>query len=145
MRGLKTLHMRMEASQTNALKIANFLETHPMVEKVIYPGLKSYNYYDLAKTQFKGSGSIISFYIKGNITVVNKFLKSLTIFKLAVSLGAVESLLCAPALMTHASVDKNIRESLGISDNLIRISVGIENNDDLINDLNQSLNKINVL
>lgn len=139
-RGIKTLHLRIEASQKNAIKIASFLELHKMVEKVIYPGLKSYKQYDLVKSQFRGSGSIISFYLKGGLPTVNKFLKNLKIYKLAVSLGAVESLICCPALMTHASVSKDIKESLGITDNLIRISVGIEDVDDLINDLINSLN-----
>jgi len=141
MRGLKTLHLRMKASQSNAKKLAKFLESNPMVERVIYPGLKSYDYYDLAQKQFNGPGAIISFYIKGDASVVNKFLKSLKIFNLAVSLGAVESLLCAPALMTHASVDKTIRESIGITDNLIRVSVGIEDSNDLIKDIKQALIK----
>lgn len=140
LRGMKTLHLRIEASQKNAIKIASFLEVHKMVEKVIYPGLKSHKQYDLVKSQFRGSGSIISFYLKGGLPTVNKFLKNLKIYKLAVSLGAVESLICCPALMTHASVSKDIKESLGITDNLIRISVGIEDVDDLINDLIDSLN-----
>lgn len=138
LRGLKTLHLRMDASQKNALKIAKFLESHNMVEKVIYPGLKSYDNYRLVKKQFRGSGSIISIYIKGD---VNKFLKSLKIFKLAVSLGAVESLLCCPALMTHIGISKDIRESIGITDNLIRISVGIEDATDLIDDIKQAFSQ----
>lgn len=139
MRGLKTLHLRMESSQKNALKIAKFLEKHDLIEKVIYPGLKSYENYELAKKQSKGSGAIVSFYIKGNYT--EKFVKSLKIFTLAVSLGAVESLICVPALMTHKSIPKEKREELGLTDNLIRLSVGIENSKDLINDLNRALNK----
>ena len=139
-RGLKTLHIRMKEAQSNAIQLATFLESHNAIEKVIYPGLKSHEQYELVKKQFRGPGAIISFYLKGDIHIVNKFLKQLKIFKLAVSLGAVESLLCAPALMTHASVPKDIRESVGISDNLIRISVGIEDSDDLINDISQSLN-----
>jgi cystathionine gamma-lyase len=140
LRGLKTLHLRMEASQKNAIQLANFLESHNMVDKVIYPGLKSYDQYELVKSQFRGPGAIISFYVKGDLEVTSKFLKSLKIFKLAVSLGAVESLICVPALMTHASVPKEIRKSLGISDNLIRVSVGIEDVDDLINDISQAFN-----
>lgn len=142
LRGLKTLHLRMEASQKNALKLANFLESRNLVEKVIYPGLKSYEQYELVKTQFRGSGSIISFYIKGDQSVINTFLKSLKIFKLAVSLGSVESLMCVPSLMTHASVPKKIREYIGITNNLIRISVGIEDIDDLIDDINQAFNQV---
>lgn len=138
-RGLKTLHLRMDASQKNALILAKFLESQNMVEKVIYPGLKSYDNYKLVKKQFRGFGSMISIYIKGD---VNKFLKSLKIFKLAVSLGAVESLLCCPASMTHVGISKDIRESMGITDNLIRISVGIEDINDLINDIKQALDNL---
>ena len=136
LRGLKTLHLRVRESQNNAIKLANFLESHKMITKVIYPGLKTYNNYNLINKQFNGPGTIISCYIKGDI---NKFLQSLKIFKLAVSLGAVESLICCPALMTHASISKVDRESVGITDNLIRISVGIEDIDDLINDINLAL------
>jgi len=142
LRGLKTLHLRMEAAQKNALQLANFLESRNLVEKVIYPGLKSHEQYELVKTQFRGPGSIISFYIKGDQSVINTFLKSLKIFKLAVSLGSVESLMCVPSLMTHASVPKEIRESIGITNNLIRISVGIEDIDDLIDDINQAFNQV---
>jgi cystathionine gamma-lyase len=145
MRGLKTLHLRMDASQKNAMKIAKFLEKHPLIKKVIYPGLKSYKYYDLAKLQTRGSGSMITMYINGDIDVTKKFLESLKIFTLAVSLGAVESLICSPAIMTHASIPKDIREKNGLTDNLIRISVGIEDIDDLIKDLKQALNKANTI
>ena len=141
LRGLKTLHLRMEASQNNALKLAEFLESHYAVDKVIYPGLKCHPQFDLVKSQFRGSGSIISFYMKGETEMINKFLKSLKILKLAVSLGAVESLLCAPALMTHASVPKDVRESIGVTDNLIRISVGIEDINDIIQDISQAFDK----
>ena len=142
LRGLKTLHLRMNASQKNAIQLANYLESQNIVEKVIYPGLKSHDQYELVKTQFRGPGAIISFYIKGEQSVINTFLKSLKIFKLAVSLGAVESLMCVPSLMTHASVPKEIRESIGITDNLIRLSVGIEDINDLIDDINQAFNKV---
>jgi cystathionine gamma-lyase len=141
LRGLKTLHLRMEASQKSAIAIADFLEKHPLIEKVIYPGLKSYKYYDLAKSQTKGPGAMISFYIKGGIPVARKFLKKLKIFALAVSLGAVESLICSPAIMTHASVPIEKREAIGLTDDLIRVSVGIEDTEDLINDLNNALNE----
>lgn len=135
-RGLKTLHLRTEASQKNAIQLAKFLESNDEIEKVLYPELKSYDNYKLIKKQFKGSGSIISFYIKGN---VEKFLSSLKIFKLAVSLGSVESLICSPILMTHINISKDKRECLGITDKLIRMSVGIEDIDDLINDLKNAL------
>lgn len=142
LRGLKTLHLRMEASDKNALKIAKYLESNILVDKVIYPGLNSHPQFELVKSQFKGSGSIVSFYIKGKLDKVNNFLNSLKIFKLAVSLGAVESLVCAPAFMTHASVPKDMRELVGITDNLIRISVGIEDSNDLIEDLEQAFSNI---
>jgi cystathionine gamma-lyase len=139
MRGLKTLHLRMDRSQQNALEIAKFLETHPLIEKVIYPGLASYKYYDIARAQSRGPGAMIAIYIKGDYPVVINFLQNLKIFALAVSLGAVESLVCAPALMTHLSVPNDQKIKLGLTDNLIRISVGIEDTCDLINDLKQAL------
>lgn len=141
MRGLKTLHLRMNASQQSAKEIAEFLEQHPLVERVIYPGLKSYKYYDLARSQTKGPGAMLSFYIKGGIPVAHKFLQNLKVFALAVSLGAVESLICSPAIMTHASVSKEKREEIGLTDNLIRVSIGIEDTKDLIDDLNNALNQ----
>jgi len=139
MRGLKTLHLRMKASQLNSLLIAKYLESHPLIDKIIYPGLKSYKYYDLYKEQFRGPGTIMSIYLKGDIKNVKLFLENLKIFSLAVSLGAVESLICSPSLMTHAIVPSKIREELGITDNLLRISIGIEDFNDLINDLDQAL------
>jgi cystathionine gamma-lyase len=96
-------------------------------------------YYDLAKSQTKGPGAMISFYIKGGIPVAQKFLQNLKVFALAVSLGAVESLICSPAIMTHASVAKEKREEVGLTDNLIRVSIGIEDTKDLIDDLNNAL------
>jgi len=134
LRGLKTLHVRMETSQKNALQIAKFLESHPNVQKVIYPGLKSFDQYKLAKRQFRGHGSMISFYVKEN---VQSFLQSLKILKLAVSLGAVESLICCPLLMTHINIPDKLKNSM--TPNLIRMSVGIEDVDDLIQDLKVAL------
>ena len=145
MRGLKTLHLRMDASQKNALSIAKFLEKHPLIEKVIYPGLKSYEQYDIAKLQTKGPGAMITIYIKGGIPVAKKFLQSLKIFSLAVSLGAVESLICSPAIMTHGAVPKEAREEIGLTDSLIRISIGIEDTKDLIKDLKQALKKASIV
>jgi cystathionine gamma-lyase len=141
LRGLKTLHLRTKESEANSLKIAQFLESNSLVEKVIYPGLKTHSQHELIKSQFRGFGSVVSCYLKADSNQVNKFLTSLKIFKLAVSLGAVESLICAPALMTHASVPQSTRESVGVTNNLIRISVGIEDSEDLIGDLSQALNK----
>lgn len=139
LRGLKTLALRMKAHEENALKIATFLEKHPKVERVIYPGLKSHPQHKLAKSQMDGFGGMITFFIKGGLKESKSFLKKLKYFSLAESLGGVESLIEHPAIMTHASVPKKIREDLGIKDNLIRISVGIEDVSDLIEDLTTAL------
>jgi cystathionine gamma-lyase len=139
LRGIKTLAIRMEATAKNAQKVAEFLEAHPQVEKVVYPGLKSHPQHKLAKKQARGFGGMITFYIKGGLKSSRKFLESVQIFALAESLGGVESLVEHPAIMTHASIPANIRKELGIDDNLIRLSVGIEHIDDLIGDLKQAL------
>jgi cystathionine gamma-lyase len=138
-RGIKTLELRMQKHNENAFKIASFLEGHPLVEKVIYPGLESHPQHHLAKEQATGFGGIISFELKGDIHTAERFLEKLQLFALAESLGGVESLIELPAVMTHASIPKEIREKIGISDTLIRISVGIENAEDLIADLEQAL------
>ncbi len=135
LRGIKTLAVRMERHEKNALLLAGYLEKHPKVKKVMYPGLKSHSQYDLAKRQMSGFGGMLSFEIKGGLKETKKFLENLKIFALAESLGGVESLIEHPALMTHASISKESREKIGISDSLIRVSVGIENSDDLIQDL----------
>ena len=139
LRGIKTLAIRMERHQENAMKIAQFLEKHTKVRKVIYPGLKSHPQYELAKRQMSGFGGIISFFIKGGLDASRSFLERVEIFSLAESLGGVESLIEHPAIMTHTSLPKEVKEKLGISDELIRMSVGIENVDDLIDDLEKSL------
>jgi cystathionine gamma-lyase len=141
LRGLKTLVIRMEAAQKNAIACANFLETHPVIQRVIYPGLKSYPAYELAKSQTDGPGAMISIHVKGGLKVAGKFLQELKIFGLAVSLGAVESLACSPALMTHTGVPVEAREAIGLTDSLIRISIGIEHGPDLVADLKQALDK----
>jgi cystathionine gamma-lyase len=138
-RGLKTLHLRMERHAHNALKVAEFLEAHLSVEKVVYPGLKSYPQYELAKRQCSGFSGMVSFYIKGGLAEAQKFIVSLKIFTLAESLGAIESLAELPSLMTHASVPVEQRVTLGISDNLVRLSVGVEDIADLLQDLKQAL------
>lgn len=142
MRGIKTLELRMQRHLENALSIAQFLEHHPKVERVIYPGLKSHPQHGLANKQTRGSGGVLSFSLRTNASSVPLFLESLQIFALAESLGGVESLIEHPATMTHASVDKEEREKIGITDTLIRVSVGIENVDDLIEDLKKGLAKI---
>ena len=141
-RGIKTLAVRMKAHQENAMKIANYLEKHPKVERVIYPGLKSHPQYELAQKQMKGAGGMITFFIKGGIDESRKFLENVKLFALAESLGGVESLVDHPAIMTHASIPKNVREGLGIFDNLIRLSVGIEDCDDLVKDLEHAFNHV---
>jgi cystathionine gamma-lyase len=137
-RGIKTLAVRLEQHQKNALAIARFLEKHPKVSRVHYPGLESHPQHELAKRQATGFGGVLSFEIKGTIGDAEKFLEKLQIFALAESLGGVESLIELPALMTHASVAKEVREQIGITDTLIRISVGIEDVGDLIADLEQA-------
>lgn len=139
LRGLKTLSIRMKQHELNALEIAQYLLKHPKVLKVNYPGLKSHPQHELAKKQMSGFSGMISFEIKGEYKEVNEFMKSLKIFSLAESLGGVESLACHPASMTHASIPKEVREAKGIHENLIRLSVGIEDAEDLIADLEQSL------
>ena len=140
LRSLKTLSVRMKAHDFNAQKIACFLENHSKVEKVIYPGLKSHPQYDLAQEQMSGFGGMVSFYIKGGLQEAKNFLDKLKIFNLAESLGGVESLIEHPAIMTHAYLPEEMRQRSGITDNFIRVSVGIEHFQDLINDLDQALN-----
>jgi cystathionine gamma-lyase len=135
LRSLKTLPLRMKAHQENAMAIAKFLETHPKVEKVIYPGLSSHPQHSLAKEQMHGFGGMITFYIKGGLDSARKFLENVNVFALAESLGGVESLIEHPAIMTHASVPAENRKALGIDDTLIRLSVGVEDLQDLLNDL----------
>ncbi|EPZ51796.1 cystathionine beta-lyase [Bacteriovorax sp. BAL6_X] len=142
LRGIKTLAIRMEAHAKNAMKVAKYLESHPKVEKVSYPGLKSHPQHKLAKKQMSGFGGMITFFLKGDIKKSKKFLQKVEIFSLAESLGGVESLIEHPAIMTHASVPKSVRESIGLTDNLIRLSVGIEDVDDLIDDLESAFKSI---
>ncbi len=142
LRGIKTLAIRMKAHEQNAFKISNFLENHPKVEKVVYPGLKSHPQYELAKKQMKGFGGMITFFLKGGINESRRFLENVKLFALAESLGGVESLVDHPAIMTHASIPKAVREQLGIHDNLIRLSVGIEDSDDLMADLEYAFSKV---
>lgn len=139
LRGLKTLHIRMQRHCENALACATFLESHPAVEKVLYPGLPSHPQYEVAKKQTTGAGGMITFYVKGGINAARKFLESIKLFTCAESLGAVESLAESPAVMTHASVPPEVRAQLGISDSLVRLSVGIENVEDLLADLESAL------
>jgi len=139
LRGIKTLAVRMKKHEENAMHIAEFLEKHSKVKKVNYPGLKSHPQYDLAKKQMKGFGGMISFDV-GDRNTAKKIVESTKLFALAESLGGVESLIGHPVTMTHAAVAQELRVKLGITDGLIRISVGIENTNDLINDLKQAMN-----
>ena len=142
LRSLKTLHVRMPRHAENAQKIAEFLEGHDKIEKVTYPGLKSHPQYDLAIKQMTGPGGMITFWLKGDITQARQFLENVKVFTLAESLGGVESLVNHPAIMTHASVPLELRRKLGISDSLVRLSVGIEDADDLLEDLKNALDHV---
>jgi len=139
LRGLKTLDVRMERHCRNAQRIAEWLEGHEKVERVIYPGLASHPQHELAARQMPGFGGIVTFFIKGDLGDARRFLERCDLFSLAESLGGVESLVDHPAIMTHASVPAVERAKLGISDTLIRLSVGIEDCDDLIADLDAAL------
>jgi len=138
LRGTKTLHVRMERHESNARTIAAWLDKHPQVEKVIYPGLPSHPGHELQKRQAKGFGGMISFVLRGNLDQARRFLSACKIFTLAESLGGVESLIEHPAIMTHASVPPENRKKLGIVDGFIRLSVGIEDVADLQRDLEGS-------
>ncbi len=139
LRGLRTLHVRMERHCYNAMKIARFLKEHPKVLKVNYPGLPDHPGHEIAKRQMKDFGGMISFEVDGDPV---KFVQSTRVFTLAVSLGGVESLITSPSTTTHPEIPDFIKEAIGFRDNLIRISVGIENVEDLIEDLKQALEKL---
>ncbi|XRD80354.1 PLP-dependent transferase [Dyella halodurans] len=139
MRGLKTLHLRMKAHCESALDIARWLEKHPAIERVIYPGLKSHPQHALARRQMDGFGGIISAEVKGGVRAARKMLERCEIFALAESLGGVESLIEHPGIMTHASIPPATRKRLGISDGLIRLSVGVEDVEDLRAELARAL------
>jgi cystathionine gamma-lyase len=141
LRGVKTLHVRMERHAQNAMKVAQFLQSHPKVAKVTYPGLPSHPQHELARRQMKGFGGMMTFDIKGGLEPARRFLKTVKLFACAESLGGVESLIEHPAIMTHASVPEQTRQKLGISDGLIRLSVGIEDGQDLVDDLAAALER----
>jgi cystathionine gamma-lyase len=142
MRSLKTLAVRMKAHEAGAREVAKYLEKSSKVEKVIYPGLTSHPQHALAKEQMSGFGGMITFYVKGGLAGARAVLENVKVFALAESLGGVESLIEHPAIMTHASVPADIRKTLGIDDSLIRLSVGIEDIDDLLRDLEQAIAKV---
>jgi cystathionine beta-lyase len=140
LRGIKTLHLRMQRHCENGEKIAKYLLTHPKVDKVYWPGFETHPNHEVAKKQMRGFGGMISFTLKGNqLQDALDLVKKVSIFALAESLGGVESLIGHPATMTHASIPKEVREQSGVVDSLIRLSVGIEDVDDLINDLDNAL------
>ncbi len=141
-RGLKTLSIRMEKAEENAMKVAEYLEKHPKVEWILYPGLKSHPQHELAKKQMKGFSSMISFGLKGGLDAGRIVMDNVHLAALAVSLGGVESLIQHPASMTHAGMTKEAREAAGITDGLVRFSVGIEDVEDIIEDLEQAMAKI---
>ncbi|MCG6978838.1 PLP-dependent transferase, partial [Lactococcus lactis] len=139
-RGIKTLALRMEAHSANAQKIAEFLETSKAVSKVYYPGLNSNPGHEIAKKQMSAFGGMISFELTDE-NAVKDFVENLSYFTLAESLGGVESLIEVPAVMTHASIPKELREEIGIKDGLIRLSVGVEAIEDLLTDIKEALEK----
>ncbi len=142
LRSLKTLALRMERHCANALEIARWLEEQPQVKSVSYPGLKSHPQHDLARVQMRGFGGLVTMILKTDLAGTRRFLENTHLFSLAESLGGVESLINHPALMTHASVPKEQREALGITDSLVRLSVGVEDVRDLIDDLQTALEAI---
>jgi cystathionine gamma-lyase len=142
MRGIKTLAVRMRQHQENALAIAGYLEKHPRVKKVNFPGLKSHPQFALARQQTGGSGGMLSFELEGDLQDAKTFVESTRYFALAESLGGVESLIELPALMTHASVPSEQRQKIGLSDTLVRLSIGIENVEDLKEDLDTAFKKL---
>lgn len=139
LRGVKTLALRMQRHNESGLRIANWLEAHPQIEKVYYPGLDSHPQHQLASEQMHGFGGMISVVVKGGLSKAKSFMENMKVFTLAESLGGVESLVNHPAIMTHASVPKDIRKKLGITDGLVRLSVGIEDPEDLMRDIDQAL------
>ena len=139
LRGLKTLHLRMKAHCENAQALAEWLEGHPAIEKVIYPGLKSHPQHELAKRQMDGFGGMVSIYVKGGHEGARRMMERCHLFSIAESLGGVESLINLPAVMTHASIPADRRDELGVRDNLVRLSVGVESVVDLWDELRKAL------
>lgn len=141
-RGIKTVGLRMERSQASAMRIAEYLEKHPKVEWVKYPGLKSHPQYDLAQKQMKGPGAMLAFELKGGLNAGKRMMNSVKLILLAVSLGGVESLIQHPASMTHSKISHEKKLQAGITDGLVRLSVGIEDVEDIIADLDQALDQV---
>lgn len=141
-RGLKTLAIRIEKAQANSILVAEYLENHPKVAWVLFPGLKSHPQYELAKRQMRGPGAMISFGLKGGLEAGKVMMNSVEFALLAVSLGGIETLIQHPASMTHSKLSKEARDKAGISDGLVRLAVGIEDVEDIISDLEQALSKV---
>jgi methionine-gamma-lyase len=141
-RGLKTLGIRIDRAQQNAQKVAEYLEKHPKIEWIMYPGLKSHPQYELGKKQMDGPGAMISFEVKGGIDAGKIIMDNVKVALLAVSLGGIETLIQHPASMTHSKMTPESKAKSGITDGLVRLSVGIEDVDDIINDLEQALDKV---
>jgi len=142
LRGIKTLALRMEAHNANALALAQWLEAHPKIERVLHPGLASHPQHALASTQARGFGGTFSFFVRGGVKEAYALLGGLTLFPQAVSLGGVESLIEYPWTMTHAAIPESDRRAMGIAENLVRVSVGLEDIEDLIADFEQALSKV---
>lgn len=141
-RGLKTLHIRMERHAENAMKVAEFLESRPEIKWVRYPGLQSHPQHELARRQMSGYSGMLSFGIRGGIEAGRRLMDNVRLCSLAVSLGATDTLIQHPASMTHACIPREVREKVGITDGLVRLSVGIEDSEDIIADLEQALEKV---
>jgi cystathionine gamma-lyase len=139
LRGIKTLPLRMRQHETNAQAVARYLTEHARVERVYYPGLASHPDHELAKRQLSGFGGMVSFQLKGQAADINRIVQRLEVITFGESLGAVESLLCHPASMTHSSIPREIREARGINDTLLRLSVGLEDVEDIVRDIDQAL------
>ena len=144
LQGCKTLSVRMEAQSANALAIARYLESHPKVEQVAYPGLESFSQHELAKKQSSGFGAMLWFEVKGGLKAGKQLMDSIDLWTLAENLGSVESLITHPVTMTHADVDEAERKRVGIIDGLVRLSVGLEDGEDLIEDLDKALESVQV-
>ena len=143
LRGIKTLHLRMQRHCENGKAVVDFLQGHPKVEKVYWPGLEEHPGHDIASRQMSGYGGMISFTVKGDsIELAHKLVEEVNIFTLAESLGGVESLIGHPATMTHAAIPKEVREKVGVTDGLIRLSLGVEDAEDLIADLASAFDKL---
>jgi methionine-gamma-lyase len=142
LRGCKTLHLRMQRHGENAMRLAQFLEDHPAVEKVNYPGLSSHPQHSLAARQMSGWGGMLSFEVRGGVDPGRRLMNQLKLASLAVSLGTVDTLVEHPASMTHAEMKREMREKMGITDGLVRVSVGIEDQEDILADFSQGLDKL---